>query len=158
VWHGRGIELCEVEPLADYASIPIHGRWFAFGALGRIEAIPPEIRPHLVRWVDGQGLQPTPPRRPAWERPGWFRQTSEWIEHQLLLRGYPITSPIEQYKAAWPWSSILRVQAGGKLFYCKQTPDGVVGEADVIGFLARRWADRCPEVIARTDDGRCMLL
>lgn len=83
-----------------------------------------------------------------WEQVGWFKDASEWIGEVVQTLGRHQTGPIEQYKAAWGWSTILRVPTSESLMYFKAGYSTPPSEGDVIELLAHKFPNRVPQVLA----------
>src|SRR5205809_2748741 len=89
---------------------------------------------------------------------GWFADAVAWIQSQLALPGYTAAGPIEQLKAAWGWSSILRVPTTAGRLYFKADYAKPPSEPALILALAERWPDNVPTIVAADLDRGWMLM
>ncbi len=94
----------------------------------------------------GSGTTPSGPI--PWERAGWFGEACEWVGEILAAIGRRQTGPIEQRKAAWGWSSILRVPTSQGSLYFKAEYSAPPSEGAVIELLARRFPQQVPRLLA----------
>ena len=93
--------------------------------------------------------QPEPPKeRLPWERAGWFREASHWFLHQLDSHGIQVTGSVEQFRAAWQRSAILRVRTTTGYCYFKAALDTPPNEAALTLALSERWPGLVPRPLA----------
>jgi hypothetical protein len=92
-----------------------------------------------------------------WERQGWLRSTSAWIEEQLGDLGYLPTAPIQVVKS-WGISCILRVPTDSGDLYLKESLRTLTccDESTVVPGLGALYPEHIPRVVA-TDGGRILL-
>lgn len=137
---------CEVEV---HGGRPSCGRWAPIGC-------PPGLAEAHRRVVEtwlAESDELVPPQRPAWERPGWYRQAEKWIHRQLRDLGLQSSGPVRQHKAAWSWSCLLVVPTTtGRLFF-KASYDKPPGEVALILALQPRWAQCLPRLLAADERG-----
>jgi hypothetical protein len=87
------------------------------------------------------------PLRP-WERPGWLRRASGWLQHELDRHAIQVTGSVEQYTAFRHSSSVLRVPTAEGYYYLKAGLAQPPLEAQLTAALAARWPDWVPEPLA----------
>lgn len=92
-----------------------------------------------------------------WERNGWFAEAALWMQTRLHEAGYALTSPVEQFKGAWGWSSILRAETDRGMVYFKADYDRPPKEVAVVWKLAERWPRNVPHLIASDAERNWML-
>ena len=137
---------CEIEV---HGGRPSRGRWTPIGDL---PVLPDAHRTIIDAWLAGRAAA-TSPRRPPWERRGWYRQAETWIHRQLDDLGFEGSGPVRQFKAAWSWSCLLVVPTtAGELFF-KACYDKPPGEVALILALQPRWAQCLPRLLAADERG-----
>ena len=102
----------------------------------------------LRAWLEEQGRGVAPLQRPPWERPGWFKKASHWIDFQLDRLNIQRAGPAVQQRALMHAGAVLRVPtAGGKLFVlaARNRPPR---EVALMRFLKERWPERVTTVLA----------
>jgi hypothetical protein len=134
-----------VMELQEPAGAPPDGaRWAGAEALAGLD---PVVRPHAAAWL-AERPDEVPAERAPWERPGWYAGATAWIGDRLARLGRPATGPVEQVKAAWSWSCILRVPtAAGRLYFKACYPKGTT-ETGVVLALRERWPGSMPRLVA----------
>jgi aminoglycoside phosphotransferase len=134
------------EPLVDPE--PSSGRWWPRAALAAAEApLAADSRALVARWAAGDVAvaEDTP-----WSRPGWHAAALAWI---AAVAG-PV-GDVEQVRVS-EFSTVLRVDAGGRARYFKSVAETAAREPPVTAALAGRSA-HVPPVLA-VDAARRFLL
>ncbi|MBT8064910.1 MAG: hypothetical protein KJN94_07805 [Gammaproteobacteria bacterium] len=99
-------------------------------------------------WLDGAS-RPEPPRgRLPWERPGWFRAAADWFTHQLETRHIQVTGSVQQLRAAWQSSAILRVRTSVGDHFLKAAFAAPPNEAALTLALSERWPELVPKPVS----------
>jgi hypothetical protein len=155
---GEAGQLCELENHQPDWTPPAGSRWVNRADLAKLTLPAPEQRPSLEAWLAEAGSGVIPSRRPPWERPGWFNQAVEWVTSQLERLGYVAVGPVEQIKAAWSGSSILRAATTEGDLYFKATYAKPPNEVALIQALAERWPANVPSILAADREQRWMLM
>lgn len=99
-------------------------------------------------WLKDKERGSVPEKRVAWERQGWFRQASGWILHQLDRLNIQVTGSVQQIRAGWYSSAVLRVNTAQGFCYFKAAPDVEPREAALTVAVASRWPQWVPEPLA----------
>jgi hypothetical protein len=131
--------VCELEIHALQWTPPAGTRWIASSDLAATTLEPAALSALLRAWFCERESGAIPAVRPAWERSGWYAEAVRWILSECTRLGYAPSGPIEQLKAAWSWSSILRVNSSVGFLYFKADRVKPPSEPAVIDALARRW-------------------
>ena len=154
--HGAGDwRVCELEIQAPQWTPPAGTRWIARGDQAALE--PDALTAILQAWFVEQQSGAVPKLRPPWEKRGWFTEASDWIATECARLDYAPSGPVEQVKAAWSVSCILRVNISGGTLYFKADIAKPPFEPAIIKALARRWPRNVPD-IAAVDDKRGWML
>jgi len=93
-----------------------------------------------------------------WERSGWFGDAKLWMQAHLHEAGYELKGPVEQFKGAWGWSSILKAETDKGAVYLKADYDRPPKEVAVILKLAERWPQNVPHIMAASVERSWMLM
>jgi len=134
------------EPLVDPE--PRSGRWWPRAALAADEApLAPDSRALVARWAAGDVAVA---EDTGWSRPGWHAAALAWIAAAVG----PVDD-VEQVRVS-EFSTVLRVDAGGRVLYFKSVAEAAALEPPVTAALARRSA-HLPPVLA-VDAARRFLL
>jgi hypothetical protein len=153
-----GCRAFELEPQVSHWSPPHDTRWIASTDLAAMALTPTALSDLLGPWfLEGQ-TDFTPVTRPAWERPGWYADAARWIETECAHLGYVPSGPVEQEKAAWSLSCILKVPTSNGVLYFKVDDAKPPSEPAIIDRLAQRWPSNVPDIIAADHDRRWMLM
>jgi hypothetical protein len=152
------IDFCQMENHSPDWTPPANGRWVSARELADLSLASAEQRQVLESWLRDAERGEVPAIRPPWERRGWFADAVAWIEAQLDALGYAAAGPIEQFKAAWGSSSILRVPTTDGHLYFKAEYDKPPSEPALILDLAERWSANVPAIVAADLDRRWMLM
>ena len=91
-----------------------------------------------------------------WAQPNWFADVSRWIERTIEAAGLGPIDSIAQLRV-WEFSSVLRVVAADSEYYFKALPSNGGREFAATQYLASRFPDALPRLIA-TEPGRHWLL
>jgi len=137
---------------------PPGARWVDGEALAGLSLAFAEHRATMERWLAEATSGHVHPLRAPWERPGWLAAARAWIEEQAARLGTPLAGPIEQRKAAWGGSSILRAPAAGGDLWFKAVYHRPPSEPAVICLLAERWPANVPRILAADHGRRWMLM
>jgi hypothetical protein len=84
---------------------------------------------------------------PPWTAPGWWAETTAWIDRQLAATSRRRTGLVRQRKSAWAGSTVLLVPTDQGAVYFKAT-SSQPAEAAVLLALAPRHQPRLPIVLA----------
>jgi hypothetical protein len=103
---------------------------------------PSEVAPALEQWIGELRGAPVHPNRPAWARPGWVEEVSEWVGGPAKL--------IRQ----WPLSAVYSFDRG----YLKAVFTLFRAEPAVTEALGREHPGEVPEVVATDIDRGLMLM
>jgi hypothetical protein len=140
--------VCELEIQAPQWTAPAGTRWVASDDLAAT-ALEPAILSSLLReWLLEQKSDAIPIVRPPWERRGWYAEAARWILSECSRLGYAPSRPVEQLKAAWSSSSILRINTSAGDLYFKAVYPKQPSEPAVIEALSKRWPRNVPAVVA----------
>jgi hypothetical protein len=150
--------VCELEIQAPQWTPPAGTRWIASSDLAATTLEPSALSALLRAWFLERETGAIPSIRPAWERPGWYAEAARWILSECNRLGYAPSGPVEQLKAAWSWSSILRVNTSAGALYFKADYAKPPSEPAVIDALARRWPRNVPTLVAADHDRGWMLM
>ncbi len=133
------------EPLVDPE--PRSGRWWPRAALVADAPLAADSRALVARWAAGDVAvaEDTP-----WRRPGWHAAALAWI----AAAAGPV-GDVEQVRVS-EFSTVLRVEAGGRVRYFKSVAEAAAREPPVTAALAGRSA-HLPPVLA-VDAARRFLL
>lgn len=155
---GEGGQLCELENHQPDGTPPAGSRWVDRADLAKLTLAAPEQQASFEAWLAEAESGAIPALRPPWERPGWFNKVVEWVTMQLERLGYVAVGPVEQIKAAWSGSSILRVATTEGDLYFKATYAKPPNEVALIQALAERWPANVPAILAADLEQRWMLM
>jgi hypothetical protein len=155
--HGE-IDVCEVENHSPQWTPPPNGRWVSSRELADLPFAAPEQRQVVECWLREAERGEVPALRAPWERRGWFAEAVAWTQAQLAVLGYTAVGPIEQFKAAWGSSSILRVPTTAGRLYFKADYAKPPSEPALILALAERWPDNVPTIVAADLERGWMLM
>jgi len=150
--------LCELENHDAGWTPPGEARWVSREDLDALPLAQEEQRTALLTWFAEQQDAPLAPERKPWERCGWFAEASDWIREQLQQNGFVPTGPVEQFKAAWDWSSLLKVPTDQGDLYFKADYAKPPSEVVIIRKLAQRWPQNVPSLVAADEGRRWMLM
>jgi hypothetical protein len=150
--------VCELEIQAPQWTPPAGTHWIACSDLAATTLEPAALSALLRAWFFERESGAIPSLRPAWERPGWYAEAVRWILSECTRLGYATSGPVEQLKAAWSLSSILRVNSSVGALYFKADCGKPPSEPAVIDALARRWPRNVPAVVAADHDRGWMLM
>jgi hypothetical protein len=150
--------VCELEIQAQQWTPPADARWIASGELAAMELEPPALSTVLHAWFLEQETGAIPVVRPPWERRGWYAEAAGWILSECARLGYAPTGVVEQLKAAWSLSAILRVHTSAGALYFKADYTKPPSEPALIDALARCWPRNVPAIVAADHDLSWMLM
>jgi hypothetical protein len=114
------------------------------------------VLPARTRWV----AEDPPPARFAalpWERPRWIAEASAWIEERLAELGRPVIGSVEQIRNHGYLSCLLRAPTAAGAAWFKASPPMHAHETALTAYLAERFPDVVPAVLA-ADSDRAWLL
>lgn len=109
------------------------------------------------RWLEERESGTVSPLRSPWEQPGWYREAEQWMTEKLVGQGIQATGSVQQFKAGWPVSCLLRVATSEGQVYFKAAYDKPPGEARITSALAGRWPEIVPKPMATDEDRNWML-
>jgi len=155
--HGEAdCRLCELEIQAQQWAPPAGTRWVELGDLAVTE--PAALSSVLRAWFAEQESGEIPKLRPPWERRGWFEEAASWILSECARLGCAPSGAVEQVKAAWSLSCILRINTSAGTLYFKADFAKPPSEPGIIEALARRWPCNVPSVVAADHQRGWMLM
>jgi aminoglycoside phosphotransferase (APT) family kinase protein len=93
-----------------------------------------------------------------WQRVGWLDEAEAWIDESLRARGAARIGRVEQVKAGWAGSCVLRVPVAGGTFHFKAGRAEAPSESQIVTRLATAWPTAMPEVVAADHDQGWMLM
>lgn len=153
-----GCRVCELEIQAQQWTPPVGMRWIASSDLTATDLEPAALSAVLRAWFHERETGAIPIIRPPWERRGWYAEAVRWILSECARLGYAPLGPIEQIKAAWSLSSILRVNTSAGALYFKAVFPKPPSEPAIIAALAQRWPRNVPTVVAADHERGWMLM
>lgn len=109
-------------------------------------------------WWQEKEKNTIPVGRPPWEQIGWFTTATEWINRRLDEVNAPKCRQIEQCKAAWPASCILRVKTPRRKFFFKAIYQKSASESAIIAMLSENWQKHVPQIISSDETKRWFLM
>lgn len=127
---------------ADW-SPPDGAHWIDREELAGIEVTVPGQKAIMKAWLDELEGHIEPPRRGAWNLPGWYDEASSWIREQLASHGIEMTAPPQQFKH-WNITSALRVPTTNGDYYFKAVPRLFAQEPRITATLAARYPEYVP--------------
>ena len=71
-----------------------------------------------------------------WRDPGWLDRAAGWSTDRLAEHGHTVTAAHEHTHVR-PWSTVLRLQTAGDVFWFKDNAIGTAHEGPLIQALAR---------------------
>jgi hypothetical protein len=155
---GPDCRVYELEIQAPRWTPPAGTRWIAGSDLAATALAPAALSAVLHAWFLERETGAIPLVRPPWERRGWYAEAVRWILSECARLGYALSGPVEQVKAAWSLSAILRVNTSAGALYFKADFAKPPSEPAIIGALARRWPRNLPSVVAADHDRGWMLM
>lgn len=111
----------------------------------------------LENWLEESAKESVPQLRSPWQRRGWYRQAERWMSDKLIELGIQARGSVQQFKAGWPSSCLLRVSTLKGQVYFKATYNKPPGEAELTRFLAEQWPDLAVKPLA-VDEKRGWML
>lgn len=154
----REIDFCELENHSPEWTPPAYGRWIGQQELGELVFADLDQREVVENWLSEAERRDIPILRPPWERRGWFKGASAWIQEQLNALGCTAVGPIEQFKAAWGASCLLRVPTITGPLWFKADYAKPPSEPALLLALAERWPENVPAILAHQSEQRWMLM
>ncbi len=142
-----------VEPLDDTWRPPPGTAWIDRDAVQRLHWTDSLDRDVMLEWLDDS---PAPTRAP-WYRPGWFATSSCWIREALAGAELTPVGEVEQLRS-WERSSIMRLATDRGRVYFKSSGGGWRHEAALTAYLAGRFPEVMPRLVAVDADKGWMLL
>lgn len=138
-------------------TLPEGGCWASRSELDNLRLNRPEHHAIIGAWLAEQEEPATiSALRPPWARPGWFGETTRWIQETLSERGITATGPVEQLKT-WSISCVLHLPTTEGTVYFKAVPALFATEPNLTLHLSRQFPGQSPKVIAM-DTARNFLL
>jgi hypothetical protein len=92
-----------------------------------------------------------------WTRVGWFAAVRVWIEESLQRAGFGVPVDIVQLRT-WATSTVLSVRTPSGDYYFKALPESGRVEGALTHYLAQRFPDAMPRIIAAEPDRRWLLM
>ena len=99
-------------------------------------------------WLEDASRAKPPRNRLPWERPGWFRTAADWFTHQLETHHIQVTGSVQQLRAAWQSSAILRVRTSVGDHFLKAAYAAPPNEAALTLALSERWPELVPKPVS----------
>lgn len=131
--------------------------WVGRGEYARFRSTPEGEDDPLERWLDDRDKGSVPERRAPWLRQGWHKEAERWMSDKLIELGIQARGSVQQFKAGWPSSCLLRVSTLKGQVYFKATYDKPPGEAGLTRFLAEHWPDLAVKPLAVDEERGWML-
>lgn len=122
-------------------------RWASRDELDGLGVSVPGQRAVIEAWLDEREGRIEPPRRGAWNAPGWYDEASDWIRAQLEAHGIEMTAPPAQFKH-WIITSALKIPTTHGDYYLKAVPAVFAQEPGITAALAARYPDYVPAPLA----------
>lgn len=135
----------ELELLAPHGTKKIEAVWVGKNEYQQFRRSKPGQFDPLADWLVQAQKRHVPPKRPPWERKGWFKKAAGWIEHELDRRNIQLTGSVQQHRACRRSSSVLRVRSSQGRHFFKAAWNAPPNEAALTVALADRW----PEAVSR---------
>jgi hypothetical protein len=129
--------------------------WLALDDADPNALAPRELTSSVEKWLAIARGAPVPEARPPWARPGWFAESSRWLEERVAALGLRPSGRLELVEQ-WPLSSVLRLETDAGRVYLKAVFSIFRHEPALTQALAERHPGIVPEVLAV--DTRCGLL
>ncbi|HSJ25821.1 MAG TPA: hypothetical protein VK929_14185 [Longimicrobiales bacterium] len=125
--------------------------WIGRSELDGMVVADPAARGLIGAWFSREGGE-LPPRGPAWSRRGWYVEALAWAVARLHALGVVSTgSPVQV--CAWERAFVMRLATDEAAFLFKATAPATRHEAPLVAWLAARYPDVVPELVA-VDEGR----
>lgn len=102
----------------------------------------------FANWLKEKDGGTVPENRLDWERSGWFKQASAWVLHELDRQNIQVTGSVQQFRAGWHSSAILRVKTSQDYCYFKAAFPTQPNEAEISLAMARKWPQIVPMPLA----------
>ncbi len=108
-------------------------------------------------WLEEKERGQVSPLRAPWQKAGWFGEAEHWINFQLDQLGMQITGDVEQYRAGWNASTLLRVPTSQGHVYFKASYAKPPGEVAITLALVDRWPEHTIQPLATNKAKNWML-
>ena len=122
-------------------------RWTGREEIATVSLDPPWLRAPIEAWFDEAEGRIEPPRRGAWNAPGWYDEASAWIRSQLEQHGITVTGEPEQFKH-WTITSALKIPTDKGDYYFKAVPPVFAQEPGITQVLSTRYPEYVPGPLA----------
>jgi hypothetical protein len=149
--------LCEVEISHLPRTSALGFRWVEVNTRTGAYLVRPVQKQALRKWIQENKAKMSRFLAP-WEKPGWKVHAQSWILAQLTKAGYKYQLPIEQVKAGWSNSCILKVNTHAGNVFFKASPNRGAAESTVIANLASQCPANVPLIIASDTKNNWMLM
>ncbi len=151
-------EICELEN-HDRSWKPCTGAsWLERSEIANLNLENQDHRECINNWWNEKESGTIPAKRPPWERLGWFETATQWIDKRLDEIGEPKHRQIEQWKAAWPASCVLRIKTPLRKLFFKAYYQKSAPESTVISMLSQNWPKHLPQVVSSDTTKRWLLM
>lgn len=137
-------------------ALPHNARLIDRDELVNLPLINEDHRGVLAAWF-AEATGPAPYARLPWMYAGWLAGTTAWIDEQLARYGFTRNAPLEQLVSK-SWSTVLRVPTTGDNLYFKASAPLFAFEPQLTDLLHGLLPQCFPEVLARDNERRYMLM
>jgi hypothetical protein len=120
--------------------------WIGRGELDMLTIADPEVRELISDWFN-RDAGDAALRGPAWHQRGWYVEALAWAIARLREIGVTAHGTPEQLRA-WERSFLMRIPTDAGSFYFKAAPAMFGHEPVLMEWLAARYPENFPEVLA----------
>lgn len=131
-------------------------RWLGATELTEITWTLPAQREIIVAWLRSRDIAQAAPVHP-WLPPGWQTTVIAWIAERLNQYGIEPVVAVEQVRT-WSLSCVLRARTSQGDYYLKALPPAYRSEVAITSFLATRFHNDLPGVLATEHERGWILL
>jgi hypothetical protein len=150
-YHCVELELC-----SEVATRKLRAVWVGSQEYAKYRTSAPGSFDPFEAWLKQMESRGPGPQRP-WERPGWFDDAANWMQHELDRHQIRVSGSVEQFMAFRLASSVLRVRTAEGYMYLKASVQQQPLESTLTRTLARRWPDRVQAPLAVNERQNWML-
>lgn len=145
------LEVSEADPPST-----VDFRWVERADLTGITLTLPAQREVLIGWLASRDITQAAPVHP-WLLPGWQTEVVTWITERLNQYGIGPIVAVEQVRT-WSLSCVLRARTLQGDYYLKALPPAYRSEVAITSFLAMRFHNDLPGVLATEHERGWILL
>ena len=161
VAHGKnpenatGLTVYECENLSPQWVPPTRSEWARLEEIEGGHGVDPAQLQIIRRWLSGESDSAN--GLPAWMKPGWYGEATEWIQHQLSAHGQSLAGPVRQFRVS-AISCLLEVPANDAECFFKAVPDLFCSETTITARMGPLYPQNIPSLIAVDHDRHWMLM